>query len=154
MAIAICGMAEGRVLPEGRELWGMSWDPEYARMDVLYDIHHPDDVPEWVARRNMDAWQPLYMQDNYYTRATRYPIEDVIKMMGDYYSCSIAFMLAHAIVRGIDDISLVGVTGSENYAHQRPCLEYLIGFARGKGLNVEVIGETALLKGERYGKWR
>lgn len=144
-------MAENRVIPKGYELWGMPWDAEWTRMDVLFDMHHPDDVTEKIRERDMDVWQPLYMQEGFYSNATRYPIESVIKIVGDYFSCSIAYMLGFAIYHKVETIVITGVTAAENYAEQRPCIEYLIGVLRGQGATVEIIGDTMLFTGKRYG---
>jgi len=152
MGIAIIGMAEDREIPQDRELWGMPWDGEWASMDVLFDLHAPKDVKDLpYTQRLPDVWQPLYMQDNFYNTATRYPIEDAIKIGGDYFSCSIAYMLAFAVIKKIKDILLVGVTALEAYKHQRPCIEYWVGIGRGLGLKIETQGGTQLFTGDRYG---
>ena len=150
MEIAICGLSK-RELPRDRELWGMPWDDDWLRMDVLFDLHHPDDVPPKLRERHLDIWQPFYMQDNFYNNATRYPIEDVIRITGDYFTSSVAYMLGFAIHKKIDDIQLCGITAEEDYESQRPCIEYLIGIARGLGAKVEIAGRSKLLTGERYG---
>ena len=152
MAIAICGMGP-RELPTDRELWGMPWDPEWTKMDVMFELHHPSMLDDNHIERLQDLWQPLYMQDNFYNNATRYPIESAIEIVGDYFTCSISYMLAFAIYHKIDDIELHGVTGTEGYAEQRANIEYIIGIAKGRGYKVKVCGESELLKGERYGEW-
>lgn len=150
MGVAICGMAE-REIPKGYELWGMPWDAEWVRMDVMFDMHHPSLLTDKHIERLKEVWVPLYMQEEFYSNARRYPLEKVIKSVGDYFACSISYMLGLAIHRGIKDIVITGVTGSEDYATQRPSIEYLIGLARGRGLNVDILGETELFSGKRYG---
>lgn len=151
MGIAICGMADGRILPEDRELWGMPWDTEWVNMDVLFDMHHPSLLSDSHIKRLKDVWVPLYMQESFYPDVKEYPLEEVIETVGDYFACSISYMLALAIHRDIDDIVVTGVTGSEEYSSQRPSIEYLIGLARGKGLKVNILGDTDLFSGKRYG---
>lgn len=151
MAVAICGMADGRELPEGCELWGMPWDKDWVRMDLMFDMHHPSLLTDSHIDRLKEVWAPLYMQDEFYPNVKAYPLEDVINSVGDYFACSVSYMLALAIHQGIKEIILTGVTGSEDYSSQRPSIEYFIGLARGKGLSVEILGETDLFSGRRYG---
>ncbi len=150
MGVAICGMAE-REIPEGYERWGMPWDAEWVKLDILFDMHHPSLLTDEHIGRLKEVWQPLYMQEEFYPNVTVYPLEKVMESVGDYFACSISYMLGLAIHRNIRDIVLVGVTGAENYASQRASIEYLIGFARGKGLSVEILGNTELFTGKRYG---
>jgi hypothetical protein len=153
MAIAICGMGP-RKLPKDRELWGMPWDPDWTEMDVLFEIHNIEDLEPSRIERVQDVWQPLYMQDNYVTQATRYPIESIIKLSQGYEpACSISFMLGFALYNKVMDIELHGVTGREEYEMQRPNIEYFIGLGRGMGADIKVCGDSALLTGERYGNW-
>lgn len=150
MGVAIVGMAE-REIPEGYELWGMPWDAEWTRFDVLFDMHDPALVPESHRKRLNDVFQPLYMQQVFYPNVTAYPLREVVEAVGDYFLCSIAYMLGLAIQRNINDIVLIGVSGAEDYSAQRPNIEYLIGLARGRGLKVDILGDTELFSGKRYG---
>lgn len=120
-------------------------------MDVMFDMHHPCLMPDAHSERLREVWVPLYMQDEFYPNAQIYPIDDVIQTVGDYFSCSVSYMIALAIYQDVKDIFITGVSGSEDYSSQRPSIEYLIGMARGKGLNVEILGDTELFSGKRYG---
>ena len=151
MAIAICGMSPDREIPKGFELWGMPWDSEWTRMDVLFDMHDPALMPEKHKERLEDCFVPLYMQKVYHPNVTAYPLREVIDIVGDYFHCTIAYMIAFAIFKKVHDVVLVGVTGSEDYSSQRASIEYMIGVARGRGISVHVLGETDLFSGERYG---
>jgi hypothetical protein len=64
-------------------------------------------------------------------------------------------MVALAIHEGFKSIKLYGISMgpkdlSDGYA--RPCMEFLLGFAVGRGINVWVSEECALLRGDLYAK--
>ena len=68
-----------------------------------------------------------------------YPLDDVVKKFkSEYFTSSIAYMLALAIMKKPKEISLWGIDlehGTE-YAHQRPCILYWIGQAEARGIKV------------------
>lgn len=71
-----------------------------------------------------------------------------------YLSSSIAYELALAIYEGFEEIHLYGVdlvTDAE-YAWQKPGVEYLLGFALGKGIRVVLPANCPLLRGTLYGR--
>jgi hypothetical protein len=131
------------------EKWGLPWHGGYwARMTRLFEIHAPfvwKDMPHVNHMR--ECWQPLYMQECYEGfPATRYPLEEVIKTVGrDYFTSSVAYMTAYAIHKGAEEIALYGVDINENqYGYQRPCIEYLLGFAQARGIKVSTQKQSAL----------
>lgn len=79
-----------------------------------------------------------------------YPLDDLIAFFGlAYWSCSVSYMIALAIYEGWDDITLAGmyhVEDSWEYAHHKPCVEFWVGQALGRGINVTIHGETMLVK--------
>lgn len=67
----------------------------------------------------------------------------------DWYNSSPAYMVALAIHEGAEAIGLYGidVLDDSEFSYESPCLEYLLGYAAGKG--IEIItpkGPTALGK--------
>ena len=158
MAIAIIGMAPDRVIPDGYELWGMTWDYEYIHFDRLFDLHdktlidsYRDEYQQniyWERLRELDA--PLYMKERYIENAIKYPFNEVSSLTGEYFACSVSYMIGLAMLEGTDKIGVFGVSGEEDYGHQKASIEYMIGFARGLGIEVE-IQENTLLKPIRYG---
>lgn len=70
-----------------------------------------------------------------------------------YFTSSLSYMLGMAILLGFEEILLVGfeMGNQTEYHYQRANAEYMIGFARGRGINVVVPDTSALLKGELYG---
>lgn len=92
---------------------------------------------------------PVYMQLHWpvIPQSVQYPIEDIIKRFGRYFTSSIAYMIAFAIREGAKEISLHGINMGcdDEYSIQKPCLEYLIGYARGMGIKVSISEDSALL---------
>tara|TARA_R100000963_G_C4601261_1_gene74872 strand:- start:47 stop:646 length:600 start_codon:yes stop_codon:yes gene_type:complete len=149
----------------GWEAWGLPWDNDrYPYFDRLFDIHPLECIreatpsfyhPDYEDRlRELDA--PLYMQQAYgdIPNAIAYPLDEISSIVGDYYNSSIAYMLAMAIVENVDKIGLWGVdmSGSgepghaNEYRDERPNCEYLLGFAKAKGIEIYLPEECPLLK--------
>jgi hypothetical protein len=117
-----------------------------------FDIHSHD-----TSNRHRGWWewavqhQPrCFLQEPHddLKKSEAYPIEEMKSRFGPYFTSSISYMLALAIARGYRWIGLYGVdmaSGSEYY-HQRACCEYLIGLARGSGIQVEIPEGSALLR--------
>ena len=154
------------------EIWGLGWD-DLSRMDRIYEIHEPQMWPLYFVKeaggkrmihdaeryaeylRSVDV--PLYMKEDYpdFPAGIRYPMEEVSALTGKYLQSSIAYMLAHAILEEVPTVGIWGVNmGTEGeYAYQRPNLEYLIGFARGRGMSVYIPPGSALLTGYKPGEY-
>jgi len=92
---------------------------------------------------------PIYMQLEWpiVHRSIQYPLEDIIKRFGRYFTSSIAYMMALAIREGAIEIGLHGINMGmdDEYSIQKPCLEYLIGYARGMGIKVSIPEDSMLL---------
>ena len=147
------------------ETWGLPWDNgRFPYFDRLFDIHPLECIkeaipsfyqPNYLDRlKNLDV--PLYMQEAYdeIPNATEYPLDEVSSLIGDYYNSTIAYMLGLAIYEGYEKIALWGVDligqggwgHADEYMDERPNVEYLLGFARGKGIEVWTPDECPLLK--------
>lgn len=143
------------------QVWGLAWDP-LPRCDAYFEMHENwrnflggGDAAEahwrWLAGMTV----PLYMlkKEHDLPMSVAYPMQEVTDKIGKtcfgtaYLESSIAYMMALAILEGADRIGIWGCdlsTGGE-YAYQRPNMEYLIGFARGRGIGVYVPPQNALL---------
>jgi len=79
-----------------------------------------------------------------------FPLSEIMQQLpsGDYQTCMISMMLALAILEGVDEIGIYGcdLAHDSEYTYQRPCVEYWLGFARGRGIKVHVPRESDLLK--------
>ena len=161
------------------DLWGLAWDSEWASYDRLFEMHDLELIrsiscrPHDYEDKLCDVWQPLYMQEAYkdIPTSTKYPVDEISKITGNYFNSSIAYMIAMAIHEDYDQITVLGVNmkDAEEYRYQKPNLEYLIGIAAGLGVQVNVpessglcqfnpegikFGNEYVTYKERYGKWQ
>lgn len=70
-----------------------------------------------------------------------YPLNEIVKEYGcAYFTNSISYMIAYAIYKGYKKIELYGVDMSarDEYINQRGSVMYWIGFARAKGIEVNL----------------
>jgi len=136
------------------ETWGFAQDNEsYPYLDRAFEMHPLPLVMEmrpYIERRLCEEIDvPLYMQEAYpeIPNALVYPLKDVISVVGDYFNSSIAYMLGLAILEKVDRIGIWGVdmAGDDEFGYQRPNTEYMIGFAKGMGIDIYIPEESALL---------
>lgn len=130
------------------------------RADRWLEIHHNwnehvvegTDHQKWLA----DSPIPVYMVDRVpgIPNSVRFPIERVMNGHLDYFTSTVAFAIALAIDEGFKEIGLWGIdliVGDE-YSYQKPCAEFWLGVAHGKGILVTLPHTTALCKQSyRYG---
>lgn len=170
--IAIIGGGPSNQLAPYRDpswtIWGIAWRIP-PRCDALFDIHSPEFKPadhynnqaNQRYRDNVEASGcPVHvLPDNLglFSRAKAYPLERALGLAGGYLECSIAYMLAAAILKAPEEIGLWGVdlhsTGS--YELQRPNIEHLLGIAKGRGIRISVAPGgyllTSMWEDGRYG---
>jgi hypothetical protein len=93
---------------------------------------------------------PVYMQKSWalVPNSVVYPINEMITEFGDYFTNTISYMIAFAIVQGFEEIYVFGVDMAIDieYRAQRPSCEYFIGIAQGRGIKVVVPDTCDLLK--------
>lgn len=120
--------------------------------NFLEHVVEGTDHEKWLK----EAPIPIYMVDRIpgIPNSVRYPIERVMDGHLDYFTSTVAFGIALAINEGFEEIGLWGidlVVGDE-YIHQKPCTEFWLGTAHGKGINITIPRESALCKqSHRYG---
>jgi len=139
----------GRVLP--------------GRYTAHFQLHRfetlkPDQV-DWLRRR----LEPVHLIERRaeIPASVAYPLDSVVARFGRYFASTPAYMMALGILQAFERIELYGVdmgswrkrlANPDRHGYQRANMEYLIGFARGRGIDVWVPDESALLKRERlYG---
>ena len=171
MNIAICGMAQhdkSEVDNFNGEIWGLPWDEgRWPFFDRYFEIHPLDLLRKPEAQRR-DGYEDrlkslpiLYMQEAYedIPNAIRYPVEKVVDNLGfDYFNSSIAYLMGMSLLEGADKIGIWGVDMADlepvpgdpsyisEFAYQRPNMEYLIGLARGRGVDVYIPERSPLTK--------
>ena len=145
--------------------WGLPWDSDRLYYSALIDMHdqvlnqNPSaGMPRGYRKELGELDVPIYMQKVHedIPMSREFPFdevnEDVFKDWGtagafpqfpvhtqeDWYGSHIAYLLALAIFER-RNIGLFGVDiTQQRFDHDRPNLCYLIGLARGRGLDVYV----------------
>lgn len=144
----------------GVEVWGMN--ELYQRFPAAgftrwFAMH--DRATIGASARDPEAWRhlaelpmPVYMLEAHTAipRSVRYPLEQVASLVGWYFTSTVAYMLGLAIAEGFEHISLYGFDGAtrQEYARQRPCIEYLLGVAIGRGASITKQSTCHFLKGD------
>ena len=83
----------------------------------------------------------------------KYPIQEVCESVGTaYFTSSPAYAIGLAIHEKVDEIKLFGINNSSSieYFKQKACIEYLLGLARGRGIQVTLTADCPLLKAPLY----
>ena len=139
------------------EIWLFNEAPQktevYKSWDACLQIHKEDvysSLTNWV---NKDHWEWLqqdhgpdkriFMQDVdlRVPNSVRYPLEEILKLVPyRYLRSSPALMLALAIHLGYKHIKLYGSELSSNTEYRYQAINYMfwIGFAHGRGVNLEM----------------
>jgi hypothetical protein len=163
LKVAIVGLAQSsrHLVPwKGDwELWGLAWDSERFKFHRVFEMHDMKTMTTCGASiyhdlksyfDKLDCCSRIYMAQAYeeVPRAERYPYEQVEEVCGAYWESSIAYMVSLAITEGAEEIAIYGVNmrADEEYAYQRPNLEYLIGLAKGRGIKVHIPDCSPLMK--------
>src|SRR5690606_26486051 len=69
-----------------------------------------------------------------------YPLARALENFGRCFTSTASYMIALAILEGVDTLGVWGVhlTEKSAYARQRPGVEYLLGVARQRGIEVRL----------------
>lgn len=170
--VAAVGFAEGHrdkapFDSDEWEIWGLNQlhkaMPEVQRWDRWFEIHdlsmYDEDTPDNIAHKKWLMSFPgvVYLRPQDMGRypipnAQAYPVEAVTDAFGRYFTNSISYMLALAIMLEPDTIGLWGVDMAQDnlfnaeYSHQRPSCEYFLGVAAGAGIEVVLATGSDLLR--------
>lgn len=111
--------------------------------------HNFEDYPNWLKKRHPFE---IIMQDVFpdIPSSKKYPFDEVMQMFGNeacYFTSSMPYLIAHALYEGYDRIELYGfeMAANEEYANQKPCGEFWLGIAIGRGCQVYLPPGCALL---------
>ena len=132
------------------------------KIDVIFEMHQIEywGKPEITQRLNeysdKNPHIKIYMQDKYQSikNSEKYPLAEVQAFINhpklrSYFTSTIAYMIALAIVRGYKKIELYGVhmaSQEEEYSIQRSCVEALLAFGWGKGVDFWLPDESDVMK--------
>lgn len=84
-----------------------------------------------------------------------FPLKEVVAKYGTpYFTNTICYMIAMALLEGVTHLQLWGIVqgGYSEYLRERKGVEYWLGHAAGQGVNVEVRGVTSLFENDNNGK--
>lgn len=153
--------------PRGVEMWSVNTghacfsEDQLKRFTRWFQLHprsefeaNNQDRPEhlqWLCSCGI----PVYMEDEWVDIPTsvRYPRQEIVQKFGiDYFTSSIAYMIALAMYENFDEIHLYGVDmpSETEYYHERPCVEFWLGCAHRQGIKIVIPECCPLLKGKRY----
>lgn len=148
MKIAIVGTGQGYdQAPYGTDwqVWGLPGHYNTGKkFDRVYEVHSPQAwVREGLSKEKFD-WMKENVTHCHHGFKTTFKEAEVIDFKkhidkyGEYFTSTIAWMLAEAMELKPKEIAIYGVTMShaEEYAHQKPACSYLIGWAKAQGIKV------------------
>lgn len=158
--VAILGFTDHRNLAPFNdpsfEIWGLNELYRYMPVEKFtrwFEIHdrayfEKNDPDHLKALATLPV--PVYMHTAHadIPPAVALPKAEIEAKCGTYMTSSIAWMLGLAILEGFKVIHVYGVDMAQDteYKEQRPCCEYLIGLARGMGIEVYVPPTSDLMK--------
>lgn len=91
---------------------------------------------------------PVYMQraHPFIPHSVPYPLREAVDAFGRCFTSTASYLIALAILEGYDTIGLWGISlrGPTVYARQRPGVEYLLGVARRRGIDVRLPPDSTL----------
>jgi hypothetical protein len=148
------------------ELWGMNalhrvaGEQNWSRWYQLHDIElghgkHDYDHLGWLRAQKKI---PIFMWEQHIERyeipnAVPFPKQEVLDFFGtDYFTNTVSWMIAHAIMGEYKAIEVYGVDMAQDalsnaeYSWQRPSCEFFLGWARGAGTEIVLPKESDLLK--------
>lgn len=155
MKIAVVGMSSpsNEEAPFGEmECWALAMDKfSRPRANLLFEMHQREAQEEFEAFKDVDygtvVWQyPPETQGE--VEFIQYPLKEVIASIGvDWFSSTIAYMIALAISKKPEEIHIYGVhmAAEDEYVYQRANLCWLIGLAEGRGIKV-IVQEGSYLR--------
>lgn len=123
------------------------------RVSKVFEIHddlseHDPYYPQWLTDFNL----PMVVGPHFPFHGDHIEVfnrhEANLMLGGNLLSSTPAYMMVQAINEGATHVGLYGIdmaVGDHEYFKQRPAMYYLIGLARGKGIEVIIPEESALL---------
>ena len=100
----------------------------------------------WLKQTSLPVY--VWNQIPEWPTSVAYPREEVIDEFGRYFTNSVSWMIAHAILEGATTIGIYGVDMAQGgeYSAQRPSCEYFLGLAAGLGIELIIAETSDLLK--------
>ena len=145
----VCGSPSSEMLAPFEDIEYEVWvlgnrSQNYPCFDRIFEIHdditeHDPRYAEWLLAKGV----PIVVGENSPLKGDNievFPFAESEKQIGSIYlTSSPAMMLSYAILHGYKHIELFGVDmviDDHEYFWQRPCVEFWVGFAKGRGITV------------------
>lgn len=100
---------------------------------------------EWLQRQTI----PVYLQEapDGWPHARRFPKEQIEAALGPYFASSPAWMVGLALIEGVTELHIYGIhlATEWEYVKQKPNLNFLLGFAAGRGVKLVLPKGSPLL---------
>ncbi len=172
--VLICGMGPGwEQAPDNTEyeVWGLNHmafaQKNGKRLNRLFMMDVVSEMPSVLSGqlkvadiiRQVNELNVPFVSAYQYAEipmSEAFPLEKARKELGlPYFSNTIAYMIAYAIMKGVKEIQIFGVNQASNseYFTEKAGVEYMIGIANGRGIKVVINGgKSELLSNKaRYG---
>lgn len=141
------------------EIWGIFGVALVSkRLTRLFELHDKSIIDPMVKQYSPDGkyWdvcrkmgKEFYTKDAYEQapEATPFDFDSKIKKYGKYFASSASWMLADAIDQNPAEIAIYGINmaADEEYAHQKPSMSYLIGWAKANGIKINIPSSSELM---------
>ena len=163
-SVILFGMGATRTqCPFDTETWGLNTSHiiiynMQGRLDKLFFCHALYDYPTLYgrtgARFNPLIWNwhlidglakmgvdVISLHKIKGVQARLYPLKRIIRKFGsDFFTDTVCYMLAYAIDKGYEEIKMYGIdmADKQEFAWEKGGIEYWIGFARAKGIKVQI----------------
>lgn len=139
------------------EIWGTGTTATHRdveRLTCIIELHDKE-VYQNYQNAFIDFNGPIYTKtfDTHLKNCLLFPMIEVLKEYPAPYDCTISYMIALAMLQGFDLIELYGVhlNASDEYMKQKTSVAFMVGFARGQGVEVVIAdGSPFLMSGDNY----
>ena len=138
------------------EVWGLNDaylrltdDHGHLRADRWFEIHpnsaltqrrRPPDHQKRLADMTIPVYS-LYAGNPWRVKQPKQlPLPTLVKTGRDYFACTVAYQIALALSEGVKELAIYGVAlvGAREALVERPCVEWWLGLAEGRGVRVTI----------------
>lgn len=146
--------------PYDKEVWGVNRTYKFAeRLDKVFTADPVIELEEIEEYQKKLGFEIVASSKHPNVEVTLYPIDKVMDyFQTDYFSDTICYMIALALMEGYKRIFLYGIDMhlEEEYADQKGGVEYWVGRAGGMGVQIVNTKLSSVCKsrdGRIYGFW-
>lgn len=136
--------------------WCKRWDAVFQMHEPeIYKGHNTKDLKHWEWLQQKHG-KPVYMQevDPDVPDSVAFPLDEAIAITGHkYFTASLAYTAALAILKGYEVVDVYGVELDANteYTSQAECWRFWVGVMIGKGIHVTLHSGQKLFTASLYG---